>query len=211
MDGYPNWFNMTARANFDRYLMPFAGMQNYRALQIGAYVGHATEWMCRNVVNGFGARIDDVDTWLGSDEPAHKAFDWDTVLEAYANRVLPYVGTRVFPFQMTSDAFFHGTNAQDHYPSISRDIHRFPDTYDFVYIDGDHTAKQVLIDAFNAWEWLRVGGIMAFDDYTWSLGKGPEYDPRTGIDHFLDLRRGCYDLMAMNSQVWIMRTAGRKG
>lgn len=34
---YPNWFDMTARENFSRFLLPEAGKDGYRALQVGAY------------------------------------------------------------------------------------------------------------------------------------------------------------------------------
>jgi predicted O-methyltransferase YrrM len=41
-------------------------------------------------------------------------------------------------------------------------------TYDFIYVDGDHTAYGVIKDAIASYECLNVGGIIAFDDYQWS-------------------------------------------
>ena len=39
--------------------------------------------------------------------------------------------------------------------------------YDMIYIDGSHRAKDILSDAVRAWNCLKKGGIMVFDDYDW--------------------------------------------
>jgi predicted O-methyltransferase YrrM len=56
--------------------------------------------------------------------------------------------------------------------------------YDFIYIDGDHTAYGVLKDSVAAYECLNVGGIIAFDDYQWSAGLGAIKEPKMAIDAF---------------------------
>jgi len=38
------------------------------------------------------------------------------------------------------------------------------ETFDLVFIDGDHTAEQVLTDFLNAWNVLNKGGIIAMHD-----------------------------------------------
>ena len=57
---------------------------------------------------------------------------------------------------------------------------------DFVYIDGCHLPSYVLNDAINAFYYLKVGGIMVFDDY----GAGLEFNDKniickTGVESFL--------------------------
>ena len=47
---YPNWFEMTARENFESQLMPLAGKFGLRFLQIGAFTGDATVWLVDNVL-----------------------------------------------------------------------------------------------------------------------------------------------------------------
>ena len=42
---YPNWFEMTAKENFESQLLPLAGKFNLRFLQIGAFTGDATVWL----------------------------------------------------------------------------------------------------------------------------------------------------------------------
>ena len=56
--------------------------------------------------------------------------------------------------------------------------------YDYIYIDGSHMPKWVLIDAVLSWDLLKKGGLMIFDDYKHIEEKPPQSRP-TGID-FLD-------------------------
>lgn len=103
---YPNWFDMTARDNFARFLLPEAGKDHYKALQIGAFVGHASRWLCKYILTGKGAMLTDVDTWQGSDEKAHSEWDWNDVYNAYIENLYPYHFRRVNHHRITSDVFF---------------------------------------------------------------------------------------------------------
>jgi hypothetical protein len=62
---YPNWFNHTAKANFEKFLTKKDGSV---ALQLGVYTGDASLWMLQNIPN---LKLTDVDTWQGSDEEEH--------------------------------------------------------------------------------------------------------------------------------------------
>ena len=42
--------------------------------------------------------------------------------------------------------------------------------YDLIYVDGSHTARDVLQDAVLGWGLLKRGGLMIFDDYLWVDG-----------------------------------------
>jgi predicted O-methyltransferase YrrM len=60
------------------------------------------------------------------------------------------------------------------------------DTYDFIYIDGCHSTVNVLEDAVHAFRLLKMGAIMAFDDYLWDHPKSqPAWTPKKAIDAFL--------------------------
>lgn len=58
------------------------------------------------------------------------------------------------------------------------------DSFDFIYIDGSHLAKDVLTDAVMSWNLLKYGGVIAFDDYEWNGGSGELGRPKAGIDAF---------------------------
>lgn len=194
---YPNWFDMSARGNFERLLWHKRGMPDFMALQIGAFVGHASEWMLRNVITGKGATLHDVDTWQGSAEIAHDAFDWKDVERAYHERTANWRWTsRLTSFKKTSDLFFESLDA----------FARHSYGYDFVYIDGSHKAADVYRDAVNSWKWLKPRGTIAFDDYQWREGTDSQNWPQPAIDRFMGEHAGEFRVMEFGYQVWLRKT-----
>lgn len=183
---------MGAVKSFERHLLPLQG-QYVQCLQIGAFVGHASEWLWQNLLShNDEAFLVDVDTWRGSDEPAHDEFDWEHVELTYMQRV-KQAGPAIWKRKMTSDDWFADYGGGY--------------TWDFVYIDGDHHALNALTDGLNAFIDLKVGGILAFDDYEWDLGKGPWYNPRSGINAFILIMSQFIEVLETGSQVWIKKTA----
>lgn len=60
--------------------------------------------------------------------------------------------------------------------------------WDFVYIDGNHSARHTLTDAVRAWVSVRKGGVMIFDDVLWRMNELQRRDcPKMGIDIFLNI------------------------
>lgn len=175
---FPNWFK-DVQHYFERHVPKVP----LRVLQIGTYTGDATEWLLNNreIV-----LIDDVDTWEGSDESAHHSMDFSDVEKYYRQRIGE--DDRVLAHKMTSDRFFY----------------EYPDTkYNFIYIDGDHTALQTALDGLNAFRMLEPGGIMAFDDYQWYYGGEPFLEPKRGVDAFLAVCQDKVNVIESGYQVWI--------
>lgn len=183
---YPNWFEVTgAKENFVRHLTQFKG-KPVKFLQIGAYTGDASKWMLEEILSHPDSILTDVDTWEGSDEEQHHAMDFKDVHTVYTQKVGKYKGTTLDIHHGKSDDFF-----------------RFCDwKYDFIYIDGDHTAFGVMKDLINAHLCLKPGGIIACDDYQWSEGKGNYYEPRPAIDAFFNMTRDRMQVIEIGWQVW---------
>jgi predicted O-methyltransferase YrrM len=191
MTSYPNWFKSGgAEANFEKFLLPLA-QKTLNCLQIGAYTGDATEWLFNNVFKNVNSTLTDVDTWEGSEEPAHAEMNWNSVEETYDLKTLLYQNEkRLYKRKITSDEFF---SKNDSY-------------FDFIYIDGDHKAVSVLKDGMNAFFCLKPNGILAFDDYAWSLGKEPFYDPKPAIDAILScVPSHEFTLLEKGLQVWLQK------
>lgn len=180
----PNWFFGYAEDAFRRHLLPLAGTP-IQVLQIGAYLGDASEWLLTNVLTEPGSWLVDVDTWEGSNEAAHEAINFMEVQAFYDERMKNY--HRVGRYVGTSDNYFG----------------QHPPPFDFIYIDGAHTSEQVLRDAVNADRFLNVGGMIAFDDYCWSDGSGNI--PRPAIDAFLTCYGHRYEVLEQDLQVWVRR------
>ena len=191
MTEYPNWFAMGAVHSFCKNLLPLAG-QKLDVLQVGAYTGDATLWMLENILTHPESTITDVDTWGGSDEPEHKELNWNSVEEVYDSKLAIYLESgKVKKIKTTSNEFFAAasTNLK----------------YDFIYVDGDHKAASVLKDGINATNHIAENGIIAFDDYMWSLHKGPAYDPKPAIDAIINCYSDQFDLIDLGLQAWLRK------
>jgi len=184
-DNLPNWFEYS-KSNFS--LLPNVASMN--VLQIGAYKGDCTEYMLNNHdIN----KIVDVDTWEGSAEnfDPNAAFikAFNVVEDVYDRKFSD--DKRVKKMKMTSDMYF-----ANHFPE---------EKFDFIYIDGAHTSNQVLVDGINAFPRLKVGGILAFDDYEWKFYRGTLNNPKAGIDCWLKLFDGYYEFLIQNYQIWVKK------
>jgi predicted O-methyltransferase YrrM len=188
---YPNWFIQGgAQHNFAKHLSEFMS-KPMSALQIGAYTGDATVWLFQNIIiNNEESSLVDVDTWEGSDEPEHQEMDWQSVEDTYDSKTKDYVDSgKLCKVKSTSDEFFESNQA----------------TYDFIYVDGDHTASSVLKDGVNAVKYIKDGGILAFDDYMWRSGKGASHDPYPAIDAIMLAFKDEFEVIDLGLQAWLRK------
>lgn len=72
-------------------------------------------------------------------------------------------------------------------------------------MDGAHTSTQVLLDGINSFSRLKVGGILAFDDYEWPEYSGTLNNPKFGIDSWLKLFDGYFEVVVKNYQIWVKK------
>jgi len=68
--------------------------------------------------------------------------------------------------------------------NILMDLIKDKRKFDFIYIDGSHMAKDVLLDAMLSDKLLVPGGIMLFDDYLWPAKLPEHHKPKLGINTF---------------------------
>lgn len=93
---------------------------------------------------------------------------------------------------------------------LSREILRTLefDSFDFIYVDGSHWACDVLEDGAAAFRLLKVGGILAFDDYLWD---DPAYNqhgrPKPAIDALLLCHGHMLEVIENGYQVWVRKTS----
>lgn len=137
------------------------GMKFDFALEIGAFEGLTSRYICDNLLNP-GGRMICVDPLLDYYLPGHKDNDLFVGQEQRFKR-----NTAGYPIELKQ------MKSVDAYRSMQD--YRF----DFIYIDGDHTENAVFMDATNCFNILKVGGFMLFDDYEQSD------ETKRGIDRFL--------------------------
>ena len=189
--GYPSWFNTGAVRYFEKNLLQYSETP-LKCLQLGAYTGDATEWLFSKALLHPDSTLIDVDTWEGSDEPEHKTFDWASVESVYLAKHQDKIDSgKLKTFKGTTDSFFESSEGKQ--------------LFDFIYVDADHEAASVLKDGLNSIYRLKVGGIIAFDDYVWSARKGAWADPKPAIDAILVCYSHKFKVIDIGLQVWLQK------
>ncbi len=56
------------------------------------------------------------------------------------------------------------------------------------------------------WPLLKVGGLLAFDDYVWRELPEPERRPGPAIDAFLGVMAGQFEEVHQADQLWVRKT-----
>ncbi len=134
-----------------------------RALEVGSYEGRSACWLIENCP--FLVSLYCIDVWLDAD--VERRFDENT--HGKHDHLVKCKGRSVF--------------------KLAELVATMPNSFDFIYIDGSHTAPDTLTDAVLALQLLKVGGILIFDDYLWSEDgrMNPLLSPKMGIDAFTNV------------------------
>jgi len=180
-----DWFTH-AIPSWEEALGPLAGKPDLRYLEIGIYEGRSLLWMLDNVLTHPGARATGIDPFL--DKKSELLFRANLEKSGHAGKVTVIVG-----FSQT-------------------ELRKLPlDSFDVVYIDGSHTADDVLADATLSFDLLRVGGLMIFDDYRWTgTQRGrtplpPELRPQVAINAFVTAYRNRVEVVYRGYQLMLRK------
>jgi predicted O-methyltransferase YrrM len=146
-------------------------------LEIGSFEGRSATWIAEHFMED-GDYLTCVDTWKGSEE--HGSEDMQAVEDRF-DRNFALMEAR-YPTKHFWKA--KKTSVEQLASELSGG---WQADVDFIYIDGSHTAKDVLTDACMAWPLLKSGGIMVFDDYLWGEARDVLHRPKLAIDAFVNI------------------------
>ncbi len=171
-----DWFSNNIPV-WNNALAPLKNRDGLCFLEIGSFEGRATCWMLENILTGPDSRIHCADPFPGP------------LLQRFRDNIAPW----------SERVIVHQGRSEDMLPNIAG-------PFDVVYIDGLHLAFNVLQDAALTWNKLKVGGIMIFDDYLWGHQQVERsIVPKDGVDAFLSVIHGRYDLIHFGYQVIIRK------
>lgn len=145
-----------------------------KVLEIGCFEGRSTVWLLKNILTSRDSVIHCVDTFKGAMD--HTPEMMNGAEDRFLQNTLEW-GDRVVLHTQTSMSFL----SQQLLSQVD------PDSYDLIYVDGSHIAKDVIGDLCMSWPLLKSGGIMVMDDYQWKAPYGEKFKPRIAIDAFLDI------------------------
>jgi predicted O-methyltransferase YrrM len=189
-----DWF-LHNQPSWDIHLEEFKHKPNLNFLEIGSYEGRSTIWLLENVLTDPSSKISCIDLFDGTLE--------ENNMENDPNLNLDYEQTfwnNIQPFKEKVQVF----------KGWSHEILRKFDTnnsFDFAYIDGDHTAYGTLMDAVLIHPLIKPGGMIIFDDYAWKdpSEPSPQESPELAIDSFCYIFDKYYTVIHQGWQVIIKK------
>ncbi len=158
-----DWFTMRI-PKWREMLKPFKGQPDIHYLEIGVSEGRSALWMLENILTHPSAKITCLDIFINKTK--YKRFLSNLILSGFLDKAIMIKGRS----QIT--------------------LKTLPlNSYDIVYIDGSHTAPDVLADAVLSWDLLKKGGIIIFDDYMLDWELPPQDRPKIAIEAFLRIHK----------------------
>jgi predicted O-methyltransferase YrrM len=165
-------------------------------LEVGSFEGRSATWLLENILTHKTSKMVCVDTFDGSVEH---------IDDPELNKLLPTL----------YDTFCHNISSFADQVIIKRGksqeiLKHMDQLFDFIYIDGDHTAVAVLEDAVLSFALLKPGGILIFDDYMWGVdladkNKRNPNIPKNAIDTFLMIYADKLDILYIDNQAIISK------
>jgi predicted O-methyltransferase YrrM len=179
-----NWFDASARGNWDQ-LIPL--IKPTKILEVGSYEGASTCYLIKMLSQSFPLEIHCIDTW--KDGVEHKTGGFvETDMSEVESRFLHNIKVATENPPNPVALFRHKGSSDIELAKLLVDKQNY---FDFIYIDGSHQAPDVLCDALLSFRLLKIGGLIAFDDYLWAealpYGTDPIRCPKTAIDAFTNI------------------------
>jgi predicted O-methyltransferase YrrM len=145
-----------------------------KGMELGTFQGSSAEWFLDNICTHKDSFLYCVDTFKGSDEHHLHGIDVSRNYEIAEERLARFTN-KAFIENMSHKQMLSVTSVGS-------------GTFDFLYVDADHSARGCLRDAVIGFELLKVGGIMIFDDYQWTALPKEIDRPKMAVDAFIN----CY-------------------
>lgn len=183
-----NWFQHGARYIWDQ-MIPL--IDPTTILEVGCYEGASTCYLIESLAQHHPIEIHCVDSWAGGVE--HEGTNMAAVESRFQHNLTLAIAHA--PHQVDL-AVHKGFSDQGMVRLLATGKLNY---FDFIYIDGSHQAPDVLSDAVLGFKLLKIGGVMAFDDYIWQeilpYGKDPLRCPKPAIDAFVNINMRKLDIV----------------
>jgi len=165
----PNWIN---------WLGHLRGQPGVVGLEIGTFEGDSAEFLCDNVFTHPDSQYHCVDPFTGSVEHHVGGFNVSKLEETARLKLARFPNIEI-----------HKGYSQDVLRTLPKNA------FDFIYVDGSHTTRDVLRDGVLAFDLLKIGGTIIFDDVKWAVFPNELDRPKLGIDSFVRCYSGKIELL----------------
>ena len=183
-----DWFSFKS-SNWKNYLSDYKDKENLNFLEIGSHEGRSCSWLLDNILTHETSRMHCVDIFY--DDGYEKKFG-ESLKTRFFKNTKKY-GEKIILHEEWSFDFLTKGNIKK-------------EKYDFIYVDGNHSAKCVIEDSVLSFRLLKSNGILIFDDYDWNKNNlPPEKRPEIAIDAFLQIYKNLINVLYSGSQVIIKK------
>jgi predicted O-methyltransferase YrrM len=165
--------------SWTRVLNDMKGKPDLTYLEIGVYEGRSFFWVMDNILTHPSSRAIAIDTFDGDFE---KRFLDNVRHSGHSSKIGILKGF--------SQQKLRGLKLN---------------SFDLIYIDGDHRSKMVLMDIILSWDLLKDGGILIIDDYKWFAGLPMEQRPEFAVDVFQTLFRDDFQILVKDYQLIVRK------
>lgn len=176
-----DWFTRNV-AVWERLLASLRERPQLRYLEVGTFEGMSAIWILKHVATAETSLVEGVDPYF--DETVHQRMRRNLERSGASHR-----------FKL------HRGLSAEVLPRLT------PASYDLIYIDGSHTADDVLADAVLCWLLLKPDGLLVFDDWQFDPSLPAELRPTIAIDAFVTAYRRRLELVHRGYQVVVRKRA----
>lgn len=150
-----------------------------RILEIGSWEGRSALWFMEHFPRG---HLTCVDTFAGSaDMPRTSLID---LQQRFRHNLRPHEQRLDVRVGRSREMLF-GLQAE---------------SFDIIYVDGDHECSTVLTDAAMAWALLKPGGVLMFDDYDFR-------EVRKAVDSLVECAGGQCEVLHSGYQLHLLKAS----
>lgn len=164
----PETFKGTSYRLADNWF-PFVNVDSTKPIrygEIGTFYGANLISVAMTYAQHPDSTLVAIDPWIDYDDYPEYKGQQISIYDTFRNNIAPYA----------SKIDVRRGYSHEILPTLE------DNSFDILYIDGNHEPEYVLEDAVLAFRKLKVGGMLIFDDYGWG---GPDLTKR-GIDAFLN-------------------------
>ena len=182
-----NWFEILALKNFQTLKNIIDINKPINVLEIGCFQGNCHLWLYENILIHPDSKSEVIDPFEKS--ITHSDLQHPNTFDIFCNNLYKY----------KDKITIHKGFSDDILPTLEKN------SFDIIYIDGDHSSLATYNDGVNSFTLLKKGGIMIFDDYLWNglyvndnmdiYRIGGELNPCRGINKFLSEYSEKYELL----------------
>ena len=210
-----------AKAIFEKVLRFFANNNksaNPKVLEVGTYAGTSLIEIIKQIPNSQGTAIDIWESYdeinenkllnknILNDDEIRKSLNVLKTIKENNIEELFYSNIRTVGLQDR----IRGIKGKS--SNVLLNMIKQNEMFDFIYVDGSHKCLDVALDLCLSWQLLRNGGIMAIDDYLYTLETNFENNvleyPYHAVNHFLESHKNELTVLEKGYRVFVVRHGG---